>query len=98
MKKVEWTDEKGFKRGSLLREQDPEVLRESGVPIGPPNLDEVDWEGVKRDLHNRLYELGLFTWEDVVAKQNGVTSAILSAFRKRIVTLYRTGGNNEPKL
>lgn len=98
MKLVEWTDENGFKRGSLLREQDPEVLKESGVPVGPPNLDFLDWEGLKRDLHNQLYQRGLFTWDDVVAKQNGVTSAILSAMRKRVVTLYRVGGNNEPKL
>ena len=92
MKLVEWTDENGWKRGSLLREQDLDVLRESGVPVGPPNLDLVDWEGVKRDLHNQLYDKRLFTWDDVVAKQSGVTTSILTAFRKRIVMLYRDGG------
>ena len=89
MRRVEWTDRYGYMRAALLRDDDPDEIKEAGVHIGPPNLDRLDWDEVKRDLHNELFKRGLFTWHDVQAAQDGVKIAILAVLRKRVVNLYR---------
>ena len=92
MKLIEWTDEDGYKRGSLLRHGDPDPIRDAGIPVGPPDLDMIDWEQVRRSLHNQLYERGIFTWEDVQREQSGVTAAVLHALKRQVLVLYRGGG------
>lgn len=89
MRKVEWVDSYGYRRASLLRDDDPDEIRESGVLVGPPNLDRLDWDEIKRDLHNELFKRGLFTWHDVQARQTGVKGAVLAVLRKRVAMLYR---------
>ncbi len=95
MKRVIWTDRIGWKRAALLRDDDPETMAESGIPLRPPDLNEVDWEAVKRDVNNQLVEQGIYTWADVQREQNAVTSAILAALRGRIVRLYRDNGRQK---
>lgn len=90
MKIVEWVDEQGFKHKSLLRDQDPDRLAPSGVPLDPPDLNRLDWEGLKRELHNLLLEKGLRTWKDVQKSQNGVTSSIVTVFKRPIISLYKS--------
>lgn len=90
MKKVSWVDKDGYKRVSLIRDSDDEdQASQIGVPIDPPDLRHLDWDGLVKDLHNLLVERGLFTWDDVVAAQNGVTSAIVSTFKRPIIALYK---------
>lgn len=89
MRLTEWTDENGYKRGALLRTNDADEDKDSGIPVSPPDVGALDWDAVKRDLHNALYEQSIFDWSDVQARQNGVKSAVLSALRKRVVALYR---------
>ena len=88
----EWTDEDGYKRAALLRDDDPEPMRTAGIPVGPPDLSQVDWDVVQRELHNQLYERRLFTWEDVQRAQNGVTAAVLAVLKRRVIELYRGAG------
>ena len=91
MRHVEWTDKGGRLRRSLVRDGDPDALAPLGLPRGVPDLDRVDWEGVKRDLHNELHRRGLFTWEDVQQSQDDITGAVLAALKRRLVALYREG-------
>lgn len=89
MKIVDWEDNKHHKHRSLLRDRDPETYADRGVPVGPPNIEELDWEGIARDLNNELFNRGLFNWDDVQRDGNGLTGAILSAVRIRLINLYR---------
>lgn len=82
-------DRFGYKRAYWLKNEEPDSAAEEGIPISPPDLDLLDWETVKRDLHNMLVDRGLFTWMDVQRAQNGVTASILAAMRKRTIALYR---------
>ena len=88
MRKVEWTDERGYRFSSLIRDSDPDEMAAQGVLTGPPTLEELDWAGIKRDLHNGLMDAGLFTSRDLSEKR-GLRGAILSAMRKRLIYLYR---------
>ena len=87
MRRVEYTDEHGYKRVVLLRseDEDPRV----GIPVGPPDLRDLDWDEFRRDLNNILVERGLLTWENVVEQQTGLRGAIQQAMRNRLSLLYK---------
>jgi len=89
MRIVDWIDDKGYKRRSLVRDKDPDSSARFGIPQGPPSLDELDWKAIKRDLHNQLMDRGLHTYQDVTKQQNGVTGSVLAAVRKPLILLYR---------
>lgn len=89
MKEVNWVDRKGRNRKSLLRDSDPDELAEQGVPLGPPDVDLIDWEAVKTDLHNILLEQGIINWDDVIRRQTSLQSASVSALKKHLVMLYK---------
>jgi hypothetical protein len=88
MKIVEWTDDKGYKHKSKLRDSDPDSMAIQGIPCDPPNLDILDWDGLKRDLHNHLVTLNMVTWDEV-AKTNGIMTAINNTFKRPLVNLYK---------
>ena len=94
MRRVQWIDRKGRNHASVVRDRDPDDLAKAGygIPGDPPDVDQLDWDAIKRDLHNELLARGIITYEDLVAAQNGATGAILAAIRSRLTTLYRQGG------
>ena len=96
MKLVTFVDNRGWQHRSLVRDEDPDWMAPQGILRDPPNLDAMDWEGVKQDLHNALAASGLFTWKDVQAKgaEDGLRGAILSAMKRRLIALYREANEN----
>lgn len=89
MRIVPWTDSNGYRHQSLVREGDPDSAAETGIPNDPPDMDDLDWDEIKRDLHNRLVEAGLITWRDVQRSQNGLTGIVRATVHKRIIQLYK---------
>lgn len=89
MKIVTWTDEYGYKHRSVLRDNDPDHLASAGVPLDPPDLSAIDWHEIERNLHNALVERELSSWQDVMKRQNGITSSIVSVLKRPIVELYK---------
>ncbi len=84
-------DDKGWIRKALVPDSAPdELAQERGMAIGPPDLTLIDWELVRRDLHNELMNRGLHSWRDVQASQNGVSAAIRLVFNRRVIQLYKT--------
>ena len=91
MRLVTWTDENGYRRRAHVRDGDlDDQASDLGVPADVPDLDAIDWEEVKRDLHNILSERGYVTWADVQVSQNGIDSAVKSALSRRVIQLYRS--------
>ena len=88
MRTVEWIDDKGYKHKSTLRDNDPDSMAMKGIPCDPPDLDMLDWDGLKRELHNHLMDMGIVTWNDV-ARTNGIMSAINRTFKRPLVNLYK---------
>jgi hypothetical protein len=94
MKKVVWIDENGYKRCSEVRDNDPDSLAKSGIPCDPPNIEEIDWDAVKRDLHNLLLERGLTSWQEINRSQGHIKSAIQDVLYRRLIALYRQKDNS----
>ena len=89
MRTVRWEDSRGKRHVSEVRDTDPDSMAPKGLMRDPPDVEFIDWEAVKRDLHNALLDQGLITYQDIVRQQVGVTSAVLGSVRKRVVALYR---------
>lgn len=86
---IELTDEDGYKRRYLVNEDDKDNAAEVGLDVGVPDLNQLDWEGIKRDLHNQLFDKRLFTIEDVRRQELGITTALRSVFLRNITNLYK---------
>jgi hypothetical protein len=89
LKRITWTDEKGYDRAALLPAYLPDSQAEYGIPSEPPNTDALDWDAIKRDLHNQLLDAGLLTWIDVQKNQDKVTTICRRVLAKPVLNLYR---------
>jgi hypothetical protein len=88
MKIVVWTDGRGIKHRSVL--QDEMTDPQQGYLSDPPDIvHELNWDKLKADLQNELFNRGLFTYQDIIRSQNGLSAAILSVFRKQVKSLYK---------
>lgn len=105
MKYIDWTDDAGYHRRSLVRSEHDDPRQ--GIPFDPPELDSL---GLPLEqalaLHNALASRQLYSWRDVVAQQDGLTSALrtlaargvlpadrIRVIKRRLVELYRQEGN-----
>ncbi len=93
MKCVKWTDKNGFNHASMIRDGDSDTLAPYGIPCDPPDLNQMDWEELKKELWNRLVDGNILTWADVQRQQTGLTGALRATFLQRLNTLYRTSPN-----
>lgn len=93
MNLVKWTDEKGYHHQAYLRNGDKDPSK--GIAHDPPDIHRLDWEEIKKKIHNALVDQGLVTWEDVQAKQNAIGGIILAEVRKPLIALYRSNDNGE---
>ncbi len=89
MRRVTYTDKFGYKRVSLIRDTDSDDLAPQGVPIGPPDLDLVDWEEVKRILNNMLVDKNILTYRDIQRQNTGVSQCVRSCLTSKVVNLYK---------
>jgi hypothetical protein len=89
MRLVEWKDEKGWKHLSWIRDDDPDEMAPRGIKADPPDIEQLEWGQIKRELHNSLVNRRLVTWKDVQQQKEGIKGAVLGVLRRRIVNLYK---------
>lgn len=90
MKTVKWTDKNGKNRQAILRDQDSEGLAPHiGIKVEPPNLDLIDWNKKKIQLHNELLRRDLINFDNVQDQQNGILASLRAVFLPDILALYR---------
>jgi hypothetical protein len=89
MRLVTWEDEGGFIRQSYVPDDAPDEMAPSGIAHNPPDLSEIDWKEVERDLNNALVAQGLITWQDVQRQQSSLLPIVTSVMKRRLQALYR---------
>ena len=95
MKLVMYSDPNGFLHRAMLRDDMRSEQAEQGIPADPPDIiNGLDWEELKKNLHNHLVELGLFSIKDL-QNNNLIASAILTTFQRPITDLYRKQAANK---
>lgn len=95
MRLVRWTDEDGYKHLSWIRDDDTDQDAPGGLPHDPPDVRQIDWEAIQRDLHNLLVERELLTWDDVQKKDGQLFNAALTVLKRPLLALYREDIINE---
>jgi len=88
MRPVIWEDKRGYLRRSLVRDTDGDGMAEYGIPAGPPDMDLLDWDGIKREINNVLIENEVFSWDDVQRSGTGIAPA-LNVLKRHLIHKYR---------
>ena len=90
MRLVTWTDDNDYRRRAYVREGDlDERAPDLGVPADVPDMSQINWKEVEKDLHNLLSDRNYITWADVQLSQNGISTVAVSVLSRRIIQLYR---------
>lgn len=89
MRTVIWTDRNGYKHRSMVRESDPDSAAPMGLRQDPPDIGGVDWEEVKREIHNAFVDAGTVTFADLQRPGVDLRRIILGATQRRIQSLFR---------
>lgn len=89
MRLVNWIDPNGYEHLSWVKDTAPPEAAPEGIPNDPPDINRLDWEAIKRSIHNALVGQRLITWADVQKQQNAIAGIVLAEVRKPIVALYQ---------
>ncbi len=89
MKKVLWTDERGYNHVSMIRDNDLDEKASMGIPCDPPKEILSLGDEVMKEIWNTLVKNGILSYNDVQRSQYGVSNAILAALKNRIIMLYK---------
>lgn len=88
MKPVIYRDNEGYIRRSLIKDTDDESDAAIGMPAGPPDLRQLDWTEVRKEMNNALAKSGAFSWDDVQGSGLGIQAA-LAVMKRYLIALYR---------
>lgn len=88
MKRVVWMSTDGYKHCAVIPDNEPVYNYSMGIPCDPPDINQINWEAVKRELHNLLVERELIVMADVNRKPENLKSAANAVLYKRLVALY----------
>ncbi|NPU89983.1 MAG: hypothetical protein HPY87_08925 [Fervidobacterium sp.] len=88
MRIVKYYDNDGWARFSKIRDSDPDDMAEFGIPVETVDISSL-LDDCKKEIHNALAENGIMCYNDIVSKQNSVTSILVSAIRRRIVNAFK---------
>jgi len=97
MKTVSYIDNNGYNRVRTIRQSVPNKEAFRGIPSEPPDLSVIDWEEVRKELHNLLLARGLISLENVNHSkilQNSITSVL----QPKIVALYLEQNKQEKEI
>ena len=87
-KYIIWTDKNGYMRRSLVKDTDDTSKARYGIPAGPPDLEQIDWDVIRREINNVLCNQGIYTWVDAQRNESGFIAAV-NVLRRHLIALYR---------
>lgn len=88
MRLIERANGDGYKHLYWIKDNDPDTA--TGLLADPPSVEALDWEGIKKDIHNGLVERQLIQINQIQRSNSGLDSIILSAIKRRLLALYRS--------
>jgi predicted nuclease with TOPRIM domain len=87
MKPVVYTDKNGFLRRVLIKDDDGLEMAEFGLPAGPPDINMIDWEVIKKLVNNAFVENEIYTLADLQKKRGLETVA--NIVKRHVQELFR---------
>jgi hypothetical protein len=87
MKKIIYEDETGFKNVALIRDSDPDTMAPQGIPCGPPDIRELDWDLIWREINNLLVDRGFTNLQSL--NIGGLDNSIITPIKRKLLEAYR---------
>lgn len=87
MRVVKYIDKKGYLRAAMIKEEDPDSMAKYGIPVEIPDLETLDWDGLKRDMHNALTQAELYTLENVM-KSGQAFAPAMTVMKRYLHEIY----------
>ena len=87
MKKVVYEDKHGYLRRVLLRDEDDESMAQYGIPCGPPDIESIDWEAIKREINNHLVRSNVTTRTELQRTKSLETIAVI--VKRHVDSMFR---------
>jgi hypothetical protein len=92
MRYLTYEDENGKKWRVAVRDNDPDTFAKFGVPAGPPDIELIDWDALKMQVHDVLFKMGVYTRKDLQGSGVGLVAA-LNVFKRHLIALYKSSSN-----
>jgi len=87
MKPIVYYDQDGYLRRVLVRDEDGEEMAEFGIPAGPPDIEGIDWDTIKRETNNLLVREQAFTYIDVQRTRS--LEKLANIFKRHVVAFLK---------
>lgn len=87
MREVVTKDQRGYLRRVLVRDNDGDEMAKYGLPVGPPDIDSIDWELIKIQVNNILVENRVVNRQDL--QRTGSLNQIASVVKRHVDALFR---------
>lgn len=88
MKLVITEDKRGYLHRYYITDDMKEKDAEKGIPDDPIDVEQLDWDEIKRELHNLLVKRAIINIKDVPTMRH-LSNTILSVLQPRLVGLYK---------
>lgn len=96
MKYMIYVDQNGYKRRALVKDVDTVYDAHKGIPSGPPDPRDMDWDAIKKEINNVLCDSSIFTWDDLQRKPSEFQGA-LNVLKRHMIALYRQEAQSAKK-
>jgi predicted nuclease with TOPRIM domain len=95
MREVVYEDRNKYLRRVLLRDEDSDDMAAYGVPIGPPDIELVDWEAIKREINNYLVKNNVRTRTDL--QRIRALDTICNVIKRDVDRVFREKATEEKR-
>ena len=87
MKTITYEDAHGKLHRSILRDDDPDFIADEGIPLDPPNIEDI-LDEAKLTLHNELVKRSLFDVKSINDNRGALSSAVNKCVTQPIIKRY----------
>lgn len=87
MKYIDWVDENGRRRRSLVKDDDGVEAAPFGIPLEPPDIRKLDWQAVIKEIENIQYEYGMYNWN--AAQHSLAIQNCINVFKREFIKFYK---------
>jgi len=95
MREVVYEDKNKYLRRVLLRDEDSVDMAAYGLPVGPPDIELMDWEAIKRDINNYLVRNNVRTRTDLQRTRS--LDVVCNALRREVDRVFREKATEEKR-
>lgn len=96
MKTIDWVDDRGRKRRSLVKDTDGIEAAQYGIPVEPPDIRNLDWDAVIKEIEDKQFEHRMYDWQQAQQSPAAIQECI-NVFKRHFIRLYKLSQQEDHK-